>query len=97
MEGLGGTLWADTNTQDMGLCICLLSLAGSVPYGQALEQPGSPAFGCFFRAAARVRRPPAGGTGGLHELSVRPLTRHSSASEDSDAWHFALSLAGSHL
>ena len=46
----------------------------------------------FVRAAAKVSRPPAGGTGGLHGRGVRPLTCHDSASEDCDVWHFDLSL-----
>ena len=51
----------------------------------------------FVQAAARVSRPPAGGTGGLHGLGVRPLTCHDSARQDCDVWHFDLSLQRTYL
>ena len=71
----------------LSLCFAFFfSLVNSVPdenvlWRRVVEFP-------FIRAAAKVSRPPAGGTGGLHGLGVRPLMCHDSASEGCDVWHF---------
>ena len=61
------------------------SLANSVPYRGVLGR-GVIEF-LFIRAAAKVSRPPAGGTGGLQRLGVRPLMCGDSARDDCDVRH----------
>ena len=71
------------------------SLVNSVPdqnglWRRVIEFP-------LIRAAAKVSRPPAGGTGGLHGLGVRPLMCYGSASEDCDVWRFEPSMLRGYL